>query len=51
MAPERRRRRKLADFQRAVAQRDMVIRKAQFTPASRKKLAERGIVRQQRPAS
>jgi hypothetical protein len=42
---------KLADFQRAIAKRDIVIRQAQLTPASRKKLAELDIELQQRTAS
>ena len=42
---------KLAEFKQAIANRDIVIRQAQLTPASRKKLAELGIELQQRTAS
>jgi hypothetical protein len=42
---------KLAEFKQAIANRDIVIRQAQLTPASWKKLAELGIELQQRTAS
>jgi hypothetical protein len=35
---------KLAEFKQAIARRDIPIRASQLTPASRKKLAECGIV-------